>query len=65
MSRIIEHIDHITEELADIKKSLLISEIGSDERSKRAWDRVIRTSQEVKWDGVDAVEEIRRQREKI
>lgn len=63
-TQILESIDHITEELAGIKKALLVLEIGGMEKSKKAWERIIKSSQGVKWDDVNAVEEIRRQREK-
>jgi hypothetical protein len=63
-AHIIKSIDHITEELADIKKVLLAMEIGSIEKSKKAWERIIQASSKVKWDDVSAVDEIRAQREK-
>lgn len=62
--KIIENIDHITEELANIKKSLLTLDTRPERGSSKAWNRIVKASQKVKWDEVTAVEEIRMQREK-
>ncbi|MFH1562767.1 MAG: hypothetical protein ABIF11_05025 [Nitrospirota bacterium] len=59
---IMRNIDHITEELVAMKKGLLSLEIEDVEKSKKAWERIKRASRGIKWDEVDAVEEIRRQR---
>ena len=61
-TQILGSIDHITEELAEVKKALLVMEIGEVEKSKRAWERIKKASQGVPWDEMSAVEEIRCQR---
>jgi hypothetical protein len=62
---VIKKIDLITEELANIKKALFISNKDTrQDKSKAAWSRILEASNKVKWDKVTAVDEIRMQRDK-
>ena len=62
-----EHLDHITQDLAEVKKIIISLETIDRERSERAWNDLMSASAEVsrRWQGPTAVDEIRLQREKV
>ncbi len=61
-----EHLDRMTQELAEIKKIVINSETIDKERAQRAWNDLMSASEEIsqRWEGPSAVEEIGLQREK-
>ena len=61
------HLDHLAQELTEVRKSIINMEVIDRERSERAWIDLMSVSAEVsrRWQGPTAVEEIRLQRERI
>jgi hypothetical protein len=59
---VLEQLDHITEELAHVKKYVLLHTLEHKKQAKAAWQKLVKASQRVQWDRMSAVEEIRRQR---
>ena len=59
-------LDHLIEEIANLKANLLKPESRNLKDSQKAWDDLVKVSEEMseKWDGISAVEEIKKQREK-
>lgn len=61
-----EHLEHITEELSQIKK-ITIELLTVDKiKAERAWNDLMEVSKQIsiEWKGPTALEEIRSQREK-
>lgn len=66
LQEIKEHLEHITEELSQIKK-ITIELITVDKiRAERAWNDLMEASKQIskEWKGPTALEEIQSQREK-
>jgi len=65
-SRILNQLDRILEELAELKKALILSAARDVQRTEQAWKDLEAAIPEVTrlWRGPSAVEEIRDQREK-
>lgn len=61
-----EHLEHISEELSQIKKITLDLKTIDKLKAERAWDDLMEASIEIsrEWKGLTALEEIRSQREK-
>jgi hypothetical protein len=62
-----EHVDHLTNEVAQVKKMVLEMELKDRAKVEEAWKDLMLASEEIskRWRGQSAVEEIRQQREKI
>ena len=60
------HLDHVTQELIQIKKLIIRVDAMDKQKTERAWDDLMSISKEISlaWKGETAVEEIRDQREK-
>lgn len=66
LQEIKEHLEHITEELSQIKK-ITIELITVDKiKAERAWNDLMEVSKQIsrEWKGTTALEEIQSQREK-
>lgn len=63
---LMERLDHITQDVAEIKKSLLVIRVRDVKKSEAAWKGLLAAADVVskKWKGPSAVEEIREQRSK-
>ncbi len=63
---LMERLDHITQDVAELKKSLLIIQVRDAKKSEEAWKGLLVASDAIsrKWKGPSAVEEIREQRSK-
>lgn len=61
---IVTTLERTLDTLAHVKSSLLTQERGNKDKSKKTWERLMKSSKKVKWDSVSAAEEIRKQREK-
>ena len=61
-----EYLEHISEELSQIRKITLDFRIVDKLKAERAWDDLMEASKEIsrEWKGPTAVEEIKSQREK-
>jgi len=61
-----EHLDRMTQELAEIKKIVISSDIIDKGKAEKAWNDLMSASEEIsqRWEGPPAVEEIGLQREK-
>lgn len=61
------HLDHLTQELTEVRKIIINMEVIDREKIERAWRDLVSVSEEVSrdWKGPTAAEEIRLQREKI
>ncbi len=59
-------LEHITEDVSSIKKTLMQIEGKDNEKTETAWNDLLSASREIskKWKGPSAVEEIGLQREK-
>jgi len=59
-------INHVEEDLINIKKTIISLDISNKEKNQEAWDDIISASKEISklWKGMSVVEEIRKQREK-
>ena len=60
--QVLEQLDHITEELAHVKKFVLTHALERKNQAKAAWQKLLKASKRVQWDNVNAIEEIRQQR---
>ena len=60
--QVLEQLDHITEELAHVKKFVLTHVLEHKKQAKAAWQKLLKASQRVRWDNIDAIDEIRQQR---
>ena len=60
--QVLEQLDHITEELAHVKKFVLTHVLEHKKQAKAAWQKLLKASQRVRWDSIDAIDEIRQQR---
>lgn len=60
--QVLEQLDHITEELAHVKKFVLSHVLEHKKQAKAAWQKLLTASRRVRWDSIDAVNEIRQQR---
>ena len=60
------HLDCVTHELILIKRIFIGLEVKDKQKTERAWDDLMSASKEISraWEGENAVEEIRDQREK-
>lgn len=63
---LLKKMDHLTEEMEDIRQMLLKSRPQDEEQSEEAWGNLMSLSKEIsaKWQGPSVVEEIRAQRNK-
>lgn len=61
-AQVLEQLDHITEELAHVKKFVLTHALEHKKQGKAAWQKLLQASRRVQWDRLDAVDEIRQQR---
>jgi len=61
------HLDHLTQELTEVRKIIINMEVIDREKIERAWRDLVSVSEEVSrdWKGPTVAEEIRLQREKI
>lgn len=61
------HLDHMSQEINELKKILMKVDIRDREVRERAWKDMLEASKEVTelWRGESAEEEIRAQREKM
>ncbi len=60
--QVLEQLDHITEELAHVKRFVLTHALEHKKQAKAAWQKLLKASRRVQWDHIDAVEDIRQQR---
>ena len=60
--QVLEQLEHITEELAYVKKYVLTHVLEHKKHTKAAWQKLLKASRLVQWDCVNAVDEIRKQR---
>lgn len=60
--QVLEQLEHITEELAHVKKYVLIHGLEHKKQAKAAWQKLLKASRRVRWDRINAVDEIRQQR---
>lgn len=60
------HLDHITEEVTEVKRAIIVLNIRNKEKTESAWRDLMLASEEISklWKGPSAVEEIRGQRDK-
>ena len=56
--QVLEQLDHITEELAHVKKYVLTHVLEHKRQAKAAWQTLLKAAQRVQWDSVKAVDEI-------
>lgn len=63
---ILEQIDRLYAELADLKRYVVKQSVGELQRSPAAWQDLVEASAEIskRWSGPGTAEEIRSQREK-
>ena len=63
---LLKKVKLISEEIEDIRQSLLIADQKSKKEGKQAWNKLMKLSDEIsaKWRGPSAMEEINRQRNK-
>ena len=61
---LLKKVKLISEEIEDIRQSLLIADQKSKKEGKQAWNKLMKLSDEIsaKWQGPSAMEEINRQR---
>ena len=61
-----DSINHVEEDLINIKKTIISLDISNKEKNQEAWDDMMSASKEISklWKGISVVEEIRKQREK-
>jgi len=66
LQEIEEHLEHISEELSEIRKITLDLKTIDKLKAERAWDDLMEASIQIsrEWKGPTALEEIRSQREK-
>ncbi len=66
LQEIEEHLEHISEELSQIRKITLDLKTVDKIKAERAWEDLMDASKQIsrEWKGLTAVEEIRSQREK-
>ncbi len=66
LQEIEEHLEHISEELSEIRKITLDLKTVDKLKAERAWDDLMEASRQIsrEWKGPTALEEIRSQREK-
>ena len=60
--QVLEQLEHITEELAHVKKFVLTHVLEHKKQARAAWQKLLKASQRVRWDSIDAIDEIRQQR---
>ena len=61
--QVLKQLDHITEELAHVKTFVLTHVVLEHKKqAKAAWQKLLKASQRVQWDRIDAIDEIRQQR---
>ena len=60
--QVLEQLDHITEELAHVKTFVLTHVLEHKKQAKAAWQKLLKASQRMRWDSIDAIDEIRQQR---
>ena len=60
--QVLEQLEHITEELAHVKKYILTHVLEHKKHAKTAWQKLLKASRQAQWDRVNAVDEIRQQR---
>ncbi len=60
------HMDHIMEEVNELKMAIIALNIRNEERTEKAWKDLMLASIEIskRWKGPSAVDEIRNQRDK-
>lgn len=60
-------LEHIVQELREIKKAIISSTIEKRDKTNKAWKDLMEVRSRITkmWRGASAVEEIRQQREKI
>lgn len=61
------HLDRLTQEISEIKKILIKTEIRDKKKTEMAWKDLMEASKEISrlWQGPSVVEEIKAQREKM
>lgn len=61
------HLDRLTQEISEIKKILIKTEIRDKKKTEMAWKDLMEASKEISrlWQGPSAVGEIKAQREKM
>ncbi len=66
LKEIEEHLEHITEELSQIRKITIELRTVDKLKAERAWNDLMEVSKQIskEWKGLTALEEIRSQREK-
>lgn len=59
-------LENLTKEITELKKMLITLNIRNKRKTEKAWKRLMQSSKEIskRWQGKNAVEEIREQREK-
>lgn len=60
------HLEHLTQEIIDLKKILMEVDVRDRETRENAWNDILEASKDITrlWEGPSATEEIKAQREK-
>jgi len=66
IANIKEHLEHISKEVAHLKKKLIYEGAIDKQKAEAAWKNLLNASKQIsrKWRGLSAVEEIKMQRDK-